>query len=75
MSFGNPFDADRALGKGACSCGAHDSQMEHDAAVDGSAEARLVRVVESAVVRALFPEDRARSTAPNTKNRRSSPAV
>jgi hypothetical protein len=47
-------------GKGACSCGEHDSRADHDVAAAGSAEARLSRVVESAVVRALFPEDRTR---------------
>ena len=57
MSFDNPFDVDRALRKHTCSCGAHASQAEHEAAAAGSAEARLSRVVESTVVRALFPED------------------
>ena len=60
MSFDNPFDADRSLQKGGCSCGGHASQAEHDAATLASADARTARIVESAVVRALFPEDRSR---------------
>src|SRR5262245_52650959 len=60
MSFDNPFDANRALGRGGCSCGSHATQAAHDASVVGSEEARLGRVVEAAVVRALFPEDRGR---------------
>jgi len=61
MSFDNPFGADRVLRRrGGCSCGDHADQAEHDRAVAGSSEARLSRVVESAVVRALFPEDRSR---------------
>jgi nitrate/nitrite transport system substrate-binding protein len=60
MSFDNPLDANVALGRGACGCGHHATQAEHDAALAGSADARLSRVVESAVVRALFPEDHGR---------------
>ena len=60
MSFDNPLDADVALGRGGCGCGRHATQAEHDAATPGSADARLSRVVESAVVRALFPQDSSR---------------
>jgi nitrate/nitrite transport system substrate-binding protein len=61
MSFDNPLDADQALRRdGGCNCGRHPNQAEHDAAIPGSTDARLSRVVESAVVRALFPEDRGR---------------
>jgi nitrate/nitrite transport system substrate-binding protein len=60
MSFDNPLDANVALGRGGCGCGHHATQAEHDAAIAGSADARLSRVVESAVVRALFPEDHSR---------------
>src|SRR5438552_12801396 len=60
MSFDNPLDASRALTRGGCSCGRHRTQTEHDTAAAGSADARLSRVVESAVVRALFPHDRNR---------------
>ena len=62
MSFHNPLDANCAFGQG-CSCGSHSSQAEHDDAVSaGSTDARLSRVVEAAVVRALFPQDQARRT-------------
>ncbi len=60
MSFDNPLDANVALGRSGCACGHHATQAEHDAALAGSADERLSRVVESAVVRALFPEDRSR---------------
>jgi nitrate/nitrite transport system substrate-binding protein len=62
VSFHNPLDANCAFGQG-CSCGSHSSQAEHDDAVSaGSTDARLSRVVEAAVVRALFPQDQARRT-------------
>jgi nitrate/nitrite transport system substrate-binding protein len=58
FAFNNPFDLDTHLASG-CACGAHDSTAEHEAAqgrgVDG--EALGERVVETAVVRALFPHD------------------
>ena len=60
MSFGNPFDADRSLQKGCCSCGRHRSQVEHEKAARAATDARTTRIVESAVVRALFPEDHTR---------------
>ena len=60
MSFGNPFDADRSLQKGCCSCGRHRSQVEHEKAARAATDARTARIVESAVVRALFPEDHTR---------------
>ena len=62
MSFDNPFDADRSLRKGGCSCGDHTSQAAHDTATLASEDARSARMVEAAVVRALFPEDHARRT-------------
>ena len=52
-SFDDPFDPDRPLRSQGCSCGAHSSQSEHDA----DTESNYRRVVESAVVRALFPQD------------------
>jgi nitrate/nitrite transport system substrate-binding protein len=53
----NPFDPKVTL-RAACSCGRHASQQEHDAeAVRARAEARYGRVVEQAVMRALFPDD------------------
>ena len=60
MSFGNPFDADRSLQNGRCSCGRHRSQVEHEKAAQAATDARTTRIVESAVVRALFPEDHTR---------------
>ena len=60
MSFDNPLNATVALGRGGCGCGRHATQAEHDAAATGCADARLSRMVESAVVRALFPEDGSR---------------
>lgn len=50
--FRNPFDPNLRLGKG-CSCGQHGSQTEHDL----DAQAAQDRVVEGAVMRALFPND------------------
>jgi nitrate/nitrite transport system substrate-binding protein len=57
MSLQDPFDADRALRKGGWSCGAHATQAQHDDAAPASHDGRLARVVESAVMRALFPQD------------------
>jgi nitrate/nitrite transport system substrate-binding protein len=62
MSFDNPLDADRPLHAGGCNCGQHLTQADHDLAAAGSLDARLSRVVESAVVRALFPQDSTRRT-------------
>jgi nitrate/nitrite transport system substrate-binding protein len=58
MSFQDPFDANRSLQSGGCSCGQHNSSAEHELAT--AADGRLQRVIESAVVRALFPEDATR---------------
>jgi nitrate/nitrite transport system substrate-binding protein len=54
--FDNPFDGSKPLG-GGCSCGAHRSQGEHAAAQIASGDALAERVVEQAVMRALFPQD------------------
>ena len=51
--FRSPFDPTVRLTAG-CACGRHASQAEHHAA---SEEALSARVVEQAVVRALFPQD------------------
>ncbi len=65
-SFKNPFDHRFRLSSKGCSCGQHGSQEEHAAAsADGIAASgdevlRLRRSVESAVMRALFPEDEQR---------------
>ena len=63
-AFDDPFDPRVRLG--ACSCGRHETQEQHDAAparehgAGRDAEALNRRVLESAVMRALFPRDRAR---------------
>lgn len=50
--FRNPFDPDQSLHRG-CSCGRHGSQAEHDTALHAAQD----RAVESAVMRAIFPDD------------------
>src|SRR5712675_906355 len=60
-AFSNPFNPRVRLGAG-CDCGKHASQAEHEAAVadeppSDSAETLNRRVIESAVMRALFPQD------------------
>ncbi len=60
-TFDDPYDSSRPLGRSGCACGRHASQADHDAdpldnALGGS-EARLTRVVQGAVMRALFPDD------------------
>jgi nitrate/nitrite transport system substrate-binding protein len=62
--FKNPYDANIKLASG-CGCGRHSSQAEHDAATEAGrlasgSEALHARVVESAVMRALFPRDELR---------------
>jgi nitrate/nitrite transport system substrate-binding protein len=52
----NPFDAKISLA-GRCNCGRHASQSEHDAEDLAEREALETRVVEGAVMRALFPDD------------------
>ncbi len=42
-----------------CSCGSHASQADHDAA-PASGDDRITRVVQNAVLRAMFPQDEAR---------------
>ena len=53
-TFEDPFDASRRLLRRGCSCGQHASQAVHDATSD---EARYGRVIESALMRAVFPHD------------------
>ncbi len=59
VSFKNPFDATTPLRTGGCRCGHHASQADHDSEMR-SRDERLTRVVQSAVVRAIFPHDAAR---------------
>jgi nitrate/nitrite transport system substrate-binding protein len=64
--FDNPFDANRRLRNGSCSCGSHANQSKHERAAElqcvaaGSEQQRYENVVASAVMRALFPKDTAR---------------
>ncbi|MDP2132114.1 MAG: ABC transporter substrate-binding protein, partial [Sulfuritalea sp.] len=56
MSLHDPFDPNTALSS--CSCGQHASQTQHDIAVGASdVDALNSRVVQTAVMRALFPKD------------------
>jgi nitrate/nitrite transport system substrate-binding protein len=66
-TFDNPFDPNRRLDSGGCSCGLHVSEAEHFRAEQlqvqpalESEEKRYEGVVASAVVRAMFPQDAAR---------------
>ncbi len=55
-AFDDPFDPDIELARQRCSCGRHSSEVEHDL----DEEARIGRVIESALMRALFPHDSTR---------------
>jgi nitrate/nitrite transport system substrate-binding protein len=63
MTFENPFDPAIRLSKGGCSCGHHASEAEHLARQAASTSGRssedqqLSLAVQSAVVRAVFPND------------------
>jgi len=62
--FRNPYDPNITLSSG-CGCGRHATPAEHAAAVEtdrlaSGSEALHGRVVESAVMRALFPQDELR---------------
>src|SRR5438477_3937611 len=66
-TFDNPFDPDRRLRAGGCSCGLHVSEAEHHAAEQlqlraaiANEQKRYEGVVASAVMRAMFPKDAAR---------------
>ncbi|HVQ66582.1 MAG TPA: CmpA/NrtA family ABC transporter substrate-binding protein, partial [Bradyrhizobium sp.] len=64
-TFDNPFDPDRRLRAGGCSCGQHVSEAEHAALAlrcepQPSEDQRYEGVVASAVMRAMFPKDVAR---------------
>lgn len=54
--FDDPFDPNIQLSDKGCSCGRHASQAEHQQDED----ARINRVVESTLMRALFPHDQTR---------------
>ncbi len=66
-AFDNPFNPNVRLGASACTCGKHTSQSEHDLAVTVTDEPQTNdietlnhRVIESALMRALFPQDATR---------------
>jgi nitrate/nitrite transport system substrate-binding protein len=63
-AFDDPFDPQRRLTSAGCTCGRHADAAEHDAAkarrIVDDEELRLGRLVESAVMRALFPADATR---------------
>lgn len=63
-AFKNPFDPTIRLKQG-CSCGQHASQSEHDALAASAPEPReeeaaLNRVIESTLMRSIFPHDETR---------------
>jgi nitrate/nitrite transport system substrate-binding protein len=66
--FGDSFSSQYKLSRKGCDCGRHESQVAHDAASRahrealGNEDTRLSRVVEGAVMRALFPVDAERRT-------------
>ncbi len=55
--FDDPLDPNNKLTKSGCSCGNHSNQAAHDAAVTLGEDGRISRALESAVVRAVFPDD------------------
>jgi nitrate/nitrite transport system substrate-binding protein len=56
MSLHDPFDPDTQINS--CSCGRHASQTQHDIAVGAAdVDALNSRVVQTAVMKALFPRD------------------
>jgi nitrate/nitrite transport system substrate-binding protein len=56
MALHDPFDANNSIA--GCNCGQHASQTQHDIAVGaGDVDALNSRVVQTAVMRALFPQD------------------
>src|SRR5262245_59940762 len=65
-TFDNPFDPNRRLHSGGCSCGQPVSEAEHQAAAlqveatIASEQKRYEGVVASAAMRAMFPQDVAR---------------
>ncbi|WP_289015745.1 ABC transporter substrate-binding protein, partial [uncultured Methylobacterium sp.] len=53
-TFDNPFDVKRRFARSGCSCGAHDSQAAHEAALP-TGDAAIERAVAATMMRALFP--------------------
>ena len=59
MGIRNPFDSDRPMPRHSCSCGQHATEAEHRLA-GLAGDAQISRLVEAAVVRAIFPHDAGR---------------
>jgi nitrate/nitrite transport system substrate-binding protein len=59
-AFRNPFDYRVRMNRGGCNCGRHNSQAEHDHAEALERQALQDRAVESAIMRAMFPQDEVR---------------
>jgi nitrate/nitrite transport system substrate-binding protein len=65
-AFSNPFNSKVRLGAASCTCGKHSTQAEHDAATvidepqTNDIDTLNHRVIESALMRALFPHDATR---------------
>ena len=56
MALHDPFDANNSIA--GCNCGQHASQTQHDIAVAaGDVDALNSRVIQTAVMKALFPHD------------------
>ncbi len=53
--FSDPFDANVRLSRSGCACGQHSTPAEHERSMAASAVEE--RVVQTAVMRALFPQD------------------
>jgi nitrate/nitrite transport system substrate-binding protein len=58
-AFSNPFDWKNPLRRH-CTCGRHGSQLEHDQVEAMEMQQMEARVVENAVMRAMFPQDKVR---------------
>lgn len=56
----DPFDPSIRLHRSGCACGRHHSQAAHDADVEQDRREREDRLVEGALMRALFPHDATR---------------
>ncbi len=55
--FPDPFDPNTRLHRQGCACGDHASLADHDRQAQSASKTLAEHVVESAVVRALFPQD------------------
>ncbi|MFM9941256.1 MAG: CmpA/NrtA family ABC transporter substrate-binding protein [Hyphomicrobiaceae bacterium] len=60
VSLDDPFKPSVTLHSSGCACGRHSTAAEHEADVAVNSEAGLRRLVEGAVMRAIFPSDSSR---------------